>query len=63
MQKEMKNTQLIMRLTESEKEFLLQKAEEENRTLAAIVKIALMEKYAEYQKIKKNILGVKKDND
>ena len=59
----MKNAQLIMRLTEKAKEFLLQKAEEENRTLAAIVKIALMEKYAEYQKIKKNSLGVKKDND
>ena len=58
-----KTAQLIMRITEAEKEFLLQKSEEENRTISAIVTIALREKYEEYQKIKENSLGVKKDND
>ena len=61
MRKEMKNAQLIMRLTEAEKEFLLQKAEEENRTLAAIVKIALMEKYADYKTIGKQSFNSKEE--
>lgn len=49
-----------MRITEVEKEFLLRKAEEENRTISAIVNIALREKYEQYKEIS---LGVKKDND
>jgi hypothetical protein len=32
---------------EKEKEFLIHQAEEENRTISAIVKIALVEKYAD----------------
>lgn len=60
MKKEKKTAQLIMRITEAEKEFLLRKAEEENRTISAIVNIALREKYEQYKEIS---LGVKKDND
>ena len=55
-----KTAQLIMRITEVEKEFLIRKAEEENRTISAIVNIALREKYEQYKEIS---LGVKKDND
>ena len=47
MKKEKKSTQIIIRLTEKEKEFLIHQAEEENRTISAIVKIALVEKYAD----------------
>lgn len=53
MKKETKNSQLIMRLTEKEKEFLLQKAAEENRSISAIVQIALGKRYKEYEKIRK----------
>jgi hypothetical protein len=63
MKKEKKTAQLIMRITEAEKEFLLMKAEEENRTISAIVTIALREKYEEYQKIKERNSGVKEDHD
>jgi hypothetical protein len=58
-----KTAQLIMRITEAEKEFLIQKSEEENRTISAIVTIALREKYEEYQKIKERNSGVNKDHD
>ena len=56
-----KTAQLIMRITEAEKEFLIQKSEEENRTISAIVTIALREKYEEYQKIKERNLGATED--
>ena len=52
-----------MRITEAEKEFLLTKAEEENRTISAIVTIALREKYEEYQKIKEKNLGATEDHE
>ena len=58
-----KTAQLIMRITEAEKEFLIQKSEEENRTISAIVTIALREKYEEYQKIKKRNLGATEDHE
>lgn len=53
MKKEKKSAQLIMRLTEKEKEFLIQKAEEENRTISAIVKMALSRQYENYAEIHK----------
>ena len=53
MKKEKKTAQLIMRVTEKEKEFLIQKAEEENRTISAIVNIALSKQYKSYAEISK----------
>lgn len=58
-----KTAQLIMRITEAEKEFLLMKAEEENRTISAIVTIALREKYEEYKKLKERNLGATEDHE
>ena len=58
-----KTAQLIMRITEAEKEFLIRKSEEENRTISAIVTIALREKYEEYQKIRERNLGVTENHD
>ena len=58
-----KTAQLIMRITEAEKEFLLRKSEEENRTISTIVTIALREKYEEYQKIKERNLGATDEHD
>jgi hypothetical protein len=52
-----------MRITEAEKEFLIRKSEEENRTISAIVTIALREKYEEYQKIRERNLGVTENHD
>jgi hypothetical protein len=63
MKKEKKTAQLIMRITEAEKEFLIRKSEEENRTISAIVTIALREKYEEYQKIRERNLGVTENHD
>ena len=53
MEKEKKSSQIIVRVTETEKEFLIHKAEEENRTISAIVNGALGEKYEEYREIRK----------
>ena len=53
MEKENKSSQIIVRMTEREKEFLKKKAEEENRTISAIVNGALGEKYEEYREIRK----------
>ena len=55
MGKERKSAQIIMRATEAEKEFLIQKSEEENRTISAIVNCALEERYKEYKEIRKKI--------
>ena len=48
-----KTAQLIMRITEAEKEFLIRKSEEENRTISAIVKMALSKQYGEFAEISK----------
>lgn len=53
MKKEKKTSQIIVRVTEKEKQFLLEKAEEEERTISAIVKGALKERYREYGEIGK----------
>ncbi len=53
MKKEKRTSQLIVRVTESEREFLRKKAEEENRTISAIVKGALGERYREFGEKKK----------
>ena len=52
MKKEKKSAQIIIRLTEKEKDFLIHQAEEENRTISTIVKVALGEKYKEYEEMR-----------
>lgn len=52
MEKEKKTSQIIVRVTEREKDFLTKKAEEEDRTLSAIVNGALKERYPEYKELK-----------
>lgn len=51
MDKKKKSSQIIVRVTEREKNFLLRKAEEEDRTISAIVKGALRERYPEYKRV------------
>ena len=48
MYKERKTSQIIVRVTEREKNFLMERAEEEDRTLSSIVKGALRERYKEF---------------
>lgn len=51
MKREKKTSQIIVRMTEKEKNFLLRKAEEEERTLSAIVNGALRKKYPKYKTV------------
>ena len=53
MEKENRTSQLILRVTEREKEFLKKKAEEEKKTISAVVGNALEEKYEEYGEVRK----------
>ena len=46
-----KRIQLTIRLTPAQKAFLQKQAEEEHRTITAIVQMALKEKYPEYAHI------------
>ena len=48
MEKEKKTSQIIVRMTEREKNFLEERAEEEDRTISSVVKGALREKYKEF---------------
>lgn len=51
MKSERKTSQIIVRMTEKEKNFLMERAEEEDRALSAVVKGALRERYPEFKKI------------
>ena len=53
MKKNVKTTQILLRATDAQKEFLQKQADEEDRTITAIINIALCEKYPEYRKILK----------
>jgi hypothetical protein len=59
MKQDNKNNQITMRTTAEQKEFLQKQAQEENRTITAIINIALSEKYPKYKKIIRKEL----DND
>lgn len=50
MEKEKRIEQIIVKLTKSEKRFLTEKAEEEDRTISVIVKSALRSRYPEFGK-------------
>ena len=51
MKKDIKTSQIIIRTSDAQKEFLQQQADAENRTITAIINIALSEKYPKYKKI------------
>ena len=53
MKKEKKSAQLIVKLTEREKAFLVEKAEEEGSNISDIVNAALEEKYKEYKEMRR----------
>lgn len=53
MEREKKTSQIIVRVTEKEKDFLTRKAEEEDRTISSIVKGALKERYKDFKEIEK----------
>ena len=55
MEREKKTSQIIVRVTEKEKDFLIRKAEEEDRTISSVIHRTLEEKYPEYKKIRKNM--------
>ena len=54
-----KNSQIIFRTTEEQKDFLLKQSEKEDRTIITIVNLALGEKYPKHKEITKGA----KDND
>ena len=49
----MKKSQIIIRTTDEQREFLLKQADKEDRTLTTIINIALGEKYPKYKEITK----------
>lgn len=57
MKTDKKNTQIIFRTTEAQKEFLQNQADKEDRSVTAIINIALSEKYPQYKKITKDKKG------
>lgn len=57
MKKDIKTSQIIIRTSDAQKEFLQQQADAENRTITAIINIALSEKYPKYKKIFKESKG------
>ena len=50
----LKKSQIIMRMTKEQKDFLQKCSDEEDRTITAIINVALCEKYPEYKQITKN---------
>ena len=57
MKQDNKNNQITMRTTAEQKEFLQKQADAEDRTITAIINIALSEKYPKYRKICKEKKG------
>lgn len=57
MKQDNKNNQITMRTTAEQKEFLQKQADAEDRTITAIINIALSEKYPKYKKIMKDKKG------
>lgn len=51
MKKDNKQNQITMRMSDKQKDFLLKQAQDENRTLTAIINIALSKQYPKYKKI------------
>ena len=49
----MKTNQIIIKVTEEQKDFLLKQAKQQDRTITAIVNIALGSSYPEYKEITK----------
>ena len=47
----MKTTQVIVKMTDEQKDFLLSQASEERRTITTIINTALSEKYPKYKEI------------
>ena len=57
MNKNKKQNQIIFRTSDEQKDFLRLQAMEENRTITAIINIALSEKYPKYKEIFNNQKG------
>ena len=57
MKKDIKTSQIIIRTSDAQKEFLQQQADAENRTITAIINIALSEKYPKCKTVFKENKG------